>query len=115
MEEKDTFKEMHDSTSRELAILKTKLDYLIEAAKTAENYAARIEARVDALEKGRQWVVGAFATFSIVSGIAIYANAAYVRSISEQTIDDTSFIEETCKEFRARGRTIYEELPKLCQ
>ena len=110
---KDTYSKVLSNMDRELSILSTKLDYLIASDKEQLDNSKELAKRVDALENHKHWLTGGVAVTALFSGLLLYAVNSQISGIVEVRIKEVEFIEEVCREARAK-RTPSAAIPPLC-
>ena len=110
---KDTYSKVLSNMDRELSILSTKLDYLIASDKEQLDNSKELAKRVDALENHKHWLTGGVAVTALFSGLLLYAINSQIGAIVENQIKEVEYIEEVCREVRAR-RTPSTAIPPLC-
>lgn len=104
---------MDAETLKRLAILETKLDYLIDHSKNSTTELDSLEKRVSGLEGQKQWLVGACAVMVITATVFIYALRQYTLEQIRLDHETYSYLDKVCTEARTRNIPM-KELSNLC-
>jgi hypothetical protein len=105
--------DMDTETLRRLAVLETKLDYLIEHSKASSDNIQELSKRVDQLEGHRQWVVGGAAVALFTSSILLFALRGHVNDLIDADQASRSYLDEVCAEVRLKRPTAA-DYPTIC-
>lgn len=105
--------------TRSLAVLQTKIDYLIEASNlTAANHIS-LAKRVDDLENHRHWLTGGVAGLMVVSGLLVYGLRSQVAAIAageiaKSELTGEKLIDLMCDAYRVQ-KVEFNERPIICR
>ena len=114
MRENDGPQEFMQNMDRQLAVLQTKLDYLIEADKQDKTFGKDLSIRIGILESHRTWLTGAIAATFFFSSALLYALRVQVDSLIQTRLRDIDYVEELCADVRIRRPSV-EAYPKVCK
>ena len=108
------FIEMNDEYINRLAVLETKLDYLIEHINDSKTATLGLAKRVDSLENDRHWIRGIAACLVVVSTALGFAANGYIRAVVSDEVNAAQVIDDICLYYK-RNKTANMEQPSICQ
>lgn len=102
------------SIQEKLAILQTKLDYLIKNSDTDREYQVHLAKRINELESLKYWFTGGAAVIVSLLSVLMFASDAYVNMLIDANMKDRSVLSDVCDEHKSK-RVPGSEFPVICK
>ena len=104
---------LDQETIREIAVLSTKLDTVVELLTKSTAGLEAVERRVDSLEGDRRWVKGVGFAVVTAAGAIGYGFSLHIDGIVGEHLRSISYVDEVCREVRHLNPDP-DDVPKLC-